>query len=176
MRSTGPGGARRNSQESPTVSASAMVIPSTGETTINATGSTQPPRINAPNPAFAMAAPAYPPSRAWDDELGSPRYHVTRSQMIAPSSPARITSGSTMLISIKPLPMVLATAVPTAKAATKLKKAAQNTAFPGLNTRVDTTVAIELALSWKPLMKSNTSATATIMTTYSTTLSIVRRA
>ncbi len=43
--------------------------------------------------------------------------------------------------------MVLATAVPTTKAATKLKKAAQKTATPGLRTRVETTVAMELALS-----------------------------
>ncbi len=48
--------------------------------------------------------------------------------------------------------------------------------FRGLDTRVDTTVAIELALSWKPLMKSKTSATATIRTTYSTPWSMLRRA
>jgi hypothetical protein len=96
--------------------------------------------------------------------------------MIAPRSPARITFGSTILMSINPLPIAFATAVPTANAATKLKKAAQNTAFPGLRTRVETTVAIELALSWKPLMKSKTSATATMQTTYSTTSSMLRRA
>jgi hypothetical protein len=33
-----------------------------------------------------------------------------------------------------------------------LKNAAQITAFPGVRTRVDTTVAIEFAASWKPLM------------------------
>ena len=43
--------------------------------------------------------------------------------------------------------------------AMKLKKAAQITAAPGLSTRVETTVAMELAASWKPLMKSNTRAT-----------------
>ena len=51
-----------------------------------------------------------------------------------------------------PEPTVLATAVPKANAATKLKKAAQMTACPGVSTRVDTTVAIELAASWNPLM------------------------
>src|SRR5215469_14802646 len=40
----------------------------------------------------------------------------------------------------------------------KLKKAAQTTACPGDKTRVDTTVATELAASWNPLMKSNTRA------------------
>ncbi len=38
------------------------------------------------------------------------------------------------------------------KAATKLKNAAQTTACPGESTRVETTVAIEFAASWKPLM------------------------
>ena len=37
---------------------------------------------------------------------------------------------------------------------------------PGVRTRVETTVAMELALSWKPLMKSKASATSTITTTY----------
>src|SRR6185295_18438299 len=60
--------------------------------------------------------------------------------------------------SIMPLPTVLATAVPARKAATKLKNAAQITALPGESTRVETTVAIELAASCKPLMKSKTSA------------------
>src|SRR5262249_10269914 len=49
--------------------------------------------------------------------------------------------------------------------ATKLKNAAQNTAMRGESTRVDTTVAIEFAASWKPLMTSKTSATAVIRTT-----------
>src|SRR5262249_12769781 len=45
--------------------------------------------------------------------------------------------------------------------ATKLKNAAQRTATRGDRTRVETTVAIELAASWKPLMTSKMSATAT---------------
>ena len=46
-----------------------------------------------------------------------------------------------------PEPTVLATAVPKPNAAAKLKNAAQMTALPGDSTRVDTTVAIELAAS-----------------------------
>ena len=46
-----------------------------------------------------------------------------------------------------PEPTVCATAVPNPNAATKLKNAAQTTAFPGDSTRVETTVAIELAAS-----------------------------
>src|SRR5687768_5435330 len=61
--------------------------------------------------------------------------------------------------SMRPLEMVSETAVPKAKAATKLKNAAQMTAAVGVSTRVETIVAIELAASWNPLRKSNTSAT-----------------
>jgi hypothetical protein len=50
-------------------------------------------------------------------------------------------------MSTRPFPTVFATAVPKVKAATKLKNAAQITALPGVRTRVDTTVAIELAAS-----------------------------
>src|SRR5262249_31915880 len=57
-----------------------------------------------------------------------------------------------------PLPIVLATCRPKIRNATKLKNAAHTTACRGESTRVETTVAIELAASWKPLMKSNASA------------------
>src|SRR5207249_8416388 len=78
---------------------------------------------------------------------------------MAPMRPARITCWFTTVMSIIPLPIVLATAVPMTKAATKLKKAAHRTAFCGERTRVETTVAIELAASWKPFRKSKVSAT-----------------
>ena len=58
----------------------------------------------------------------------------------------------TTVMSTMPEPTVLATAVPNTNAATKLKNAAHITAWPGDSTRVETTVAIELAASWKPLM------------------------
>src|SRR5579871_1339105 len=61
-----------------------------------------------------------------------------------------------------PFPTVLATWVPMTKAATKLKKAAQSTALVGDRTRVETTVAMELAASWKPLRKSKEMATRTM--------------
>ena len=129
------------------MSPSASAMPSSGEMTMNRTGLTQPLRMSAPNPALAIAAPPYPPSSAWLDDVGRPRYQVMRSQTIAPSRPARITLESTTEGSISPLLIVLATAVPTTNAATKLKNAAQTTATPGESTRVETTVAIELALS-----------------------------
>ncbi len=51
--------------------------------------------------------------------------------------------------------------VRTGSTARKLKAAAQMTAWCGFSTRVETIVAIELAASWKPFMKSNSSATIT---------------
>src|SRR5438477_4641891 len=54
-----------------------------------------------------------------------------------------------------PLPTVVATAVPES-APTKFSTPAISTARPGESTRVATTVAMALAVSWKPLMKSNT--------------------
>ena len=66
---------------------------------------------------------------------------------IAPVNPAKITANVTTFKSTIPAPTVLATAVPNPNAATKLKNAAQTTAFPGVSTRVETTVAIEFAAS-----------------------------
>ena len=77
---------------------------------------------------------------------------MIKSQTIAPIRPAKITANVTTLMSTRPEPTVLATAVPNVNAATKLKNAAQITALPGVSTRVETTVAIEFAASWKPLM------------------------
>ncbi len=57
------------------------------------------------------------------------------------------TVESTTLRSISPLPMVLAIAVPNTNAAMKFQNAAHTTAALGDSTRVETTVAIELAAS-----------------------------
>src|SRR3954464_5772078 len=65
-------------------------------------------------------------------------------------------AGSTM-----PLPTVAATLRWKMKIATKLKKAAKRTACCGRSTPVDTTVAMELAASCSPFMKSNASARTT---------------
>src|SRR5688572_31154792 len=96
-----------------------------------------------------------------------------RFQTIAPNRPPRMTLGSTIETSIIPLPMVFATAVPPKNAAMKLKNAAHATACSGVSTRVATTVAIEFAESWKPLMKSNMNATATIARTYQITSGVL---
>src|SRR5213075_2817720 len=102
-------------------------------------------------------APIRPPARACDDDDGSPHHQVSRFQRMAPRSEAKITV-KTVLVPcalsssnwITPLPMVLATFTPPPNAAMKLKNAAQTTAMPGESTRVETTVAMEFAASWKP--------------------------
>src|SRR5436190_16265096 len=126
---------------------------------------TSPPTTSRATPALTTRPPATPPMSAWEELLGSPQYHVMRFQTMAPRSPARITHWSTTLVSTTPLPTVVATWTPKPNAATKLKNAAHTTAWSGVSTRVETTVAIELAASWKPLMKSKTSATKMMKTT-----------
>ena len=76
-----------------------------------------------------------------------------------PSSAHRITCGvtSTTLVLSRPLAMVSATAVPVS-APIRFMPAASITAQPGESTLVATTVAMELAVSWKPLMNSKTRA------------------
>ena len=76
--------------------------------------------------------------------------------MHAPISADNTTDCVTTWGSVKPLEMVLATAVPIT-APTKLKMPAMMTAVRMGSTPVDTTVAMALAASWKPLMKSKTS-------------------
>ena len=74
-----------------------------------------------------------------------------------------------------PLPMVLATAVPKTKAATKFQKAAQSTARKGVSTRVDTTVAMELAASCQPLENSKARVRNTVISTRTNRLTGIRR-
>ena len=101
-----------------------------------------------------------PPISAWLELDGRPRYHVIRFQVIAPTSPASTTlsviaSGSTM-----PVAIVAATATKK-KAPMKLRIAELITAFRGESAWVETLVAIEFAVSWKPLVKSKKRAVTT---------------
>src|SRR3954463_11741316 len=72
------------------------------------------------------------------------------------------------------LATVFATAVPTTKNALKLKKAENHGAHRAGMARVATTVATELAASWKPLVKSNSSARAMTATMATSNESIPR--
>src|SRR5574337_87183 len=107
----------------------------------------------------ANAAPHKPPISACDDDEGKPNHHVIRFQMIAPSSAQISTSPPTCSTpaSIRPVAIVIATAEPS-NAPPRLVAAASNTAWPGVKTLVATTVAMELAVSWKPLMYVNANA------------------
>src|SRR5579862_3848990 len=107
-------------------------------------------------PAWATAAPMNPPSRVCEELDGIPNHHVRRFQDIAARSPANMTSRViksfvtefAMVLPILNSPMTYLLI----KNAPKLNTAAQSTAWNGVKTLVDTTVAIELAASWKPLM------------------------
>jgi hypothetical protein len=88
-----------------------------------------------------------PPISACEELVGSPKYHVIIFQQHAPASAPKIILLSTIVISIIPLPIVLATCSPKKRNAIKLKNAAQITARRGVSTLVDTIVAIELAES-----------------------------
>ena len=98
-------------------------------------------------PPFRRPVPIRPPMRAWEELLGRPNHQVTRFQIMAPPKAEKISKLSTILGLIIPVPTVFATCAPIKKTATKLNKAAHMTAYRGLSTRVETTVAIEFAAS-----------------------------
>ena len=126
---------------------------------------TSPPTITDCGPEATSAAPARPPIRACDEEVGRPSHQVMMFQISAPSTAARMMGGVTAAGSTTPLPMVFATCTPKTRKAAKLKNAAHITARRGESTRVHTTVAMELAASWKPLLKSKASAMTMMATT-----------
>jgi hypothetical protein len=88
---------------------------------------------------------------------------VIRFQVIAPTSPARTISSVIASESTSPLAIVAATLKET-KAPAKLSTADMSTASRGESARVETLVAIEFAVSWKPFVKSKKRATATTAT------------
>ena len=106
-------------------------------------------------PELAVAAPTNPPTRVCDELDGNPHHHVAKFHPIAATSAAAITVRFITSELITPVPMVVATLRGKIRKATKLKVAANKTAEKGDNTFVDTIVAIELAESWNPLIKSN---------------------
>ena len=115
------------------------------------------PDATTSQPAWATAAPAKPPIKVCEEEEGIPSRQVSKFQNVAAINPARITQRSIALLST-----VFATVFPTLISKTQnaktLKKAAHITAWNGVRTFVDTTVAIEFAASWNPLTKSNINA------------------
>src|SRR5882724_550223 len=158
-RSTANGVERTDSQDTIATSTSASRNPTSGDSTIASSVLESPLQTAADIPAFAMPPPSSPPISACELDEGIPSAQVIRFQTMAPTRAAKITVASTTLGSMMPVPMVLATCSPNTRKATKLKNAAQSTAYCGRSTRVDTMVAIELAASCNPLRKSNSSAT-----------------
>src|SRR5438093_6579239 len=139
--------------------------PMIGDSTMNRRIFPSPFGSRTVNPECMTAAPARPPMRACEDETGSPSHQVIRFQAMAPVSPPSTTQRSMADGSTTPFPRVVATFTPNPNAATKLKNAAQATAVLGDSVPVETTVATELAASWKPFRKSKTSATRMMQTT-----------
>src|SRR5215468_934382 len=159
-RSTANGVERADSQVTMATSTRARRKPTIGDTTMASSVFDNPLHTAAEIPALAMPAPTRPPISACELDEGMPRPQVIRFQTMAPINAAKITVASTTLGSMIPVPMVLATCRPNTVKAMKLKKAAQNTAYCGRSTRVETMVAIELAASCRPFRKSKASATA----------------
>src|SRR5262249_11238975 len=107
---------------------------------------------------------------ACDELEGKPRYQVSRFHTMAPIRPPKITAGVILVSSTRPLEIVLATATdrnaPTRPGAPEIATAAL-----GWRARVASEVAMPvaidvvmaLAVSWKPLVKSN--ARAVMITT-----------
>jgi hypothetical protein len=131
-----------------------MIIPNIGAININITILITPAIITESKPELAIAAPTSPPTRVCEDLEGIPYHQVIRFHVIAARIAAAITVRFMTSGFITPLPIVAATLRGNIRNATKLKKAAIITAAKGERTFVDTTVAIELAESWKPFIKS----------------------
>src|SRR5918999_387343 len=162
--STRAGLARRKAHKLASMRMNPRASPSSGDSGMNRMVFWRLSASRTPKPALAIPAPPKPPMSACEEEVGRPSHQVRKFQAMAPVSPAKITASLTTAESTV-LPTVLATWVWKTRKATKLNSAAQTTAIRGVSTRVETTVAIELAASWKPLVKSNTSARTTMATT-----------
>src|SRR5512140_915864 len=160
QRSTLDGTWRRTIQAVATMTAVPRTIPMIGDSTMKTTILMMPLATSPDGPSAGSVAPIIPPASACEDDDGRPHHQVARFQAMAPTRDEKITastnadpcalSRSNWMI---PFPIVLATWSPPPNAAMKLKNAAQATATVGASTRVETTVAIELAASWKPLRK-----------------------
>jgi hypothetical protein len=138
-----------------------ITTPRRGATTIKIMILTTPLTITELHPVLATAAPTRPPTNVWEELEGSPYHQVTRFQIMAATSAAAITVRLITSGFITFLPIVVATLRGNTTNAMKLKKAAILTAATGDKTFVETIVAIELAESWNPLMKSKMRTRAT---------------
>src|SRR3954452_17882536 len=118
---------------------------------------TRPSQSIALVPCAASIAPTMPPMSACEELDGSPARQVTRFQTIAPIRPAKTTVSVISPASTMP-PATVAATCSERNAPTKLRIEAPPTAMRGGRARVEIEVATTLAVSWKPLVKSNASA------------------
>ena len=122
------------------------------------------PKCTALEPEATHTAPINPPYSACDEEEGRPTSQVSRFHNTAPTSPPKMIAGVTLRSSTIPFEMVEATLVEM-NAPTRFSTPEIATATLGLSAPVAMEVAIALAVSWKPLVKSKASAvTMTTMT------------
>ena len=149
---TGPCWRLRTSQIRPVISSHAPTNPMSGEKIIGRMIFSKTPLQMTPStPALAIMAPMRPPKSAWEELDGMPKCHVTKFQTTAPTRVAMTTVRVTSSVSTMPSPTVLATLVET-RAPRRFSPAAMITATRGERARVETEVAIALAVSWKPLV------------------------
>src|SRR3954447_15862608 len=103
-------------------------------------------KLIAPAPPATHVAPIRPPKSACEELEGSPRYQVTRFHKMAPTSPAKITTGLISVSSTSPPEIVLATWTDR-KAPVRFRQAATATAVLGRKAPVAIDVAMALAVS-----------------------------
>jgi hypothetical protein len=108
--STLAGLVRRNSHRLASMSRKPRAIPNSGDKTMNRAVFCRLAVLRTLKPALAIPAPAKPPMRACDEEVGRPSHQVVRFQEMAPTSPAKMTASETTSESTV-LPTVLATSV-----------------------------------------------------------------
>src|SRR5712671_6339407 len=97
-------------------------------------------------PEAASTAPQSPPTSACDELEGRPNHHVSKLQRMAATRAQQSTGMVATWASTSPDAIVVATAVPK-NAPMRLVNAASSTACRGVSTLVETTVAMELAVS-----------------------------
>src|SRR5919199_3512874 len=154
------GAQARKSQYRASITKKPSTSPVTGESRPGATTFLMMPSVwTKAGPWATTMAPIKPPMRACVEELGKPQYHVIRFHAMAPTRAAPTKASVTFSVTTMPLPTVVATFV-VRNAPARLSTAESRTAVRGLSARVETEVAMALAVSWKPLVKSNVSATA----------------
>src|SRR5215475_12507465 len=114
---------------------------------------TRPDHCTALEPCIAQVAPTMPPIRACDELDGSPAYHVMTFHRIAPIKAANTTCSVITVESTMPFAIVVATAIER-NAPAAFSTADSNTARRGDIAPVVMAVAIALAVSWNPFVKS----------------------